>query len=157
MMFAKRLDPTRYLPVFVLGTERTLDPRPAPMEGFEVFSEASWNVGLRMALYESSYLNLGVNNGPLFMCVMDSRTRLLVFKIITASVPQTTEEFMSQLGFKIGGQLPFATPFQRLVWEEDTLQVIEREFAAMVALIDASERMVATDTSGEGDAACGSN
>ena len=157
IMFAKRLDPTRYLPVFVLGTERTLDPRPAPMEGFEVFSEASWNVGLRMALYESSYLNLGVNNGPLFMCVMDSRTRLLVFKIITASVPQTTEEFMSQLGFKIGGQLPFATPFQRLVWEEDTLQVIEREFAAMVALIDASERMVATNTSGEGDAACGSN
>jgi len=131
--FARRLDPAAYLPVFVLDTERTLDPAPAFFEGFEVFREASWNVGLRMALYESSYLNLGVNNGPLLMAALSDQTRVLVFKIITPSVPQTTEEFMRQLGFQIGGQLPFATPFQRLVWEDDTLEVIEREFTAMVA------------------------
>ena len=53
----------------------------------EVFREASWNVGLRMALYESSYLNLGVNNGPLIFAAMNDRVRLLVFKLVTPSVP----------------------------------------------------------------------
>ncbi len=134
--FARHLNPAKYLPVFVLDTERTLDPLPAVLEGLEVFREASWNVGLRMALYESSYLNLGVNNGPLFLAAMNDRTRLLIFKMITPSVPQTTEEFVRQEGFQIGAQLPFATPFQRLVWEDDVLEVIEREFEAMVAHIE---------------------
>lgn len=134
--FARRLAPGAYLPVFVLDTERTLDPLPAVLQGFEVFPQASWNVGLRMALYESSDLNLGVNNGPLIFAVMNDRVRVLIFKMITPSVPQTTEEFMRQLGFQIGAQLPFATPFQRLVWEDDTLEVIEREFQAMVASIE---------------------
>ncbi|TMI82270.1 MAG: hypothetical protein E6H04_05070 [Bacillati bacterium ANGP1] len=134
--FARRLDPEKFVPVFVLDTARTLDPLPANLEGFEVFREPSWNVGLRMALYELSYLNLGVNNGPLFLAAMNERARLLIFKIITSTVPQTTEEFMRQEGFQIGAQLPFATPFQRLVWEDDTLEVIEREFKAMVARIE---------------------
>lgn len=137
--FARRLDPATYVPVFVLDTEGTLDPPPAMLEGLEVFREASWNVGLRMALYESSYLNLGVNNGPLFLAALNDRARLLLFKIITPSVPQTTEEFVRQEGFQIHGQLPFATPLQRLVWEDDVLQVIEREFETMVAAIENSE------------------
>jgi hypothetical protein len=137
--FARRLDPARYLVTFVLDTDRTLDPVPAGLRAFEVFREPSWNVGLRMALYESSYLNLGVNNGPLFMCALNARTRLIIFKILTMSVPQTTEEFMRRLGFEIGAQLPFTTPFQRLVWEDDRLEVIEREFEALVAKIEAAE------------------
>jgi hypothetical protein len=135
--FARRLDPAKYFPVFVLDTERTLDPSPDALVGFEILREASWNVWLRMALYESSYLNLGVNNGPLFMCMLNAQTRLLIFKILTPSVPQTTEELMSTLGFTIGGQLSFATPFQRLVWQDDTLETIEREFSNIVADIAA--------------------
>lgn len=134
--FAQRLDSTRFLPVFILDTEATLDPLPKVLEGFEVFREASWNVPLRMSLYETSYLNLGVNNGPMFMCALNRRTRLLIFKLITASVPQTTKELIASLGFEIGGQLPFSTPLQKLVWEDDTLPVIEREFHAMVGMIE---------------------
>jgi hypothetical protein len=134
--FTRRLDAREYLPVFVLDTERTLDPLPSPLAGFEVFREASWNVGLRMALYESSYVNLGVNNGPIFMCALNARTRLLMFKIITPEVPQTTGELIAKLGYKIGGQLPFATPYQRWVWEDDTLEVIEREFFQIVKQIE---------------------
>jgi hypothetical protein len=137
--FVHRLDPARYFPVFVLDTERALDARPPALRGFEVFREAPWNAWLRMALYEMSYLNLGVNNGPLFMCALNARTRVLIFKIVTPDVPQTTEELIATLGFKIGGQLPFATPYQRLVWEDDTLQVIENEFATLVHQIEESE------------------
>ena len=137
--FARRLDPARYRTVFVLDTERTLDPLPPALDPDDVFREASWNVQLRLALYERSFLNLGVNNGPFLMAALGPRSRLLVFKMITPSVPQTTEEFMRKLGFEVGGQLPFAGPFQRLVWEDDRLDVIEREFAAMVDRIEAAE------------------
>ncbi len=136
--FAGRLDATTYLPVFVLDTERTLDLLPAPLAGFEVFREASWNVGLRMALYESSYANLGVNNGPMFMCMLNARVRVLIFKVLTPSVPQTTKELMATLGFRIGEQVRFATPFQRLVWEDDSLDVIEREFFHLVKQIEST-------------------
>jgi hypothetical protein len=139
--FARRLDPASYLPVFVLDTERTLDATPAPLTGFTIFREASWNVGLRMALYESAFLNLGVNNGPILMCALNARTRFLVFKMVTPSVPQATEAFLRQLGFEIGEQLPFTSPYQRLVWEDDTLPVIEREFVALVERIDAARRI----------------
>ena len=137
--FARRLDSTKYLPLFVFDTERTLDPLPDIFSGFEVLREASWNVWLRMALYESSHVNLGVNSGPLFTCALNARTRLLIFKIITPSVPQTTEELMSKLGFEIGEQLPFATPFQRLIWEDDTVETIEREFVKLMHQIEESE------------------
>ncbi len=136
--FAARLAPACYLPVVVLDTERTLDPLPPALRGLEIFREPSWSVPLRLALYERAFLNLGVNNGPLLMGALAARPRLLVFKMITPGVPQTTEEFMSRLGFEVGGQLPFAGPFQRLVWEDDRLEVIEREFRDMVARIEAA-------------------
>lgn len=134
--FAARLDQTRFLPVFILDTEGTLNPLPTELEGLEIFREASWNVPLRMALYELSELNLGVNNGPMFMCALNKQTRVLIFKLVTASVPQTTEALIASLGFEIGGQLPFATPYQKLVWEDDSLPVIEREFTAMMKIIE---------------------
>ena len=135
-LFANRLDSKKYLPVFVLDTEETLDLTPPVLNGCEVFYAASWDLALRMALYESSYLNLGVNNGPLFMCILNARTRVLIFKILTSGVPQTSEEFVSSVGFKIGKQLPFSTPFQRLVWEDDSLEAIEREFFKFVQFVD---------------------
>ena len=73
---------------------------------------------------------------PIFMCVLNARTRILIFKILTPSVPQTTEEMMSKFGFEIGGQLPFAGQFQKLVWEDDDLETLEREFHTMVAKIE---------------------
>lgn len=139
--FANRLDSTQFFPVFILDTERTLDPLPPALTAFEVFREASWNVWLRMSLYESSFLNLGINNGPLFMSALNRRTRLLIFKIVTPSVPQTTEEIISKIGFTIGGQLPFATRFQRLVWKDDTLDVLEHEFYEMATNIENSTRL----------------
>jgi hypothetical protein len=140
--FARRLDPETYLPVFVLDTERTLDLRPALLDGLEVFPEASWSVPLRLALYERAVLNLGVNNGPLLMAALAARPRILVFKMLTPTVPQTTAEFMRRLGFEVGGQLPFAGPFQRLVWDDDRPEVIEREFHAMIARLESTSELV---------------
>jgi hypothetical protein len=74
----------------------------------------------------------------MFMCMLNARVRILIFKVLTPGVPQTTEELMATLGFKIGGQVPFATACQRLVWEDDNLDTIEREFITLARRIEES-------------------
>jgi hypothetical protein len=135
--FARRLDVEEYLPVVLLDTEAMFDPLPPVLQGLEMFAEAVFNVGIRMALYEASYLNLGINNGPMALCWLSPTIRYLTFKMLTPSVPQSTDSFLRSRGFTPGACLPFAGPFQRWIWEDDELGVIEREFASMAARIEA--------------------
>ena len=136
--FAERLDPTRFVVVFVPDVDQTLQ-RPLPMLAkFLIYPEVAWNVELRMALYERAYLNLGVNGGPLSLCWFNERTRYITFRMITASVPQSTMEYARTLGFEIGESLPFATEFQEWLWDQDdSVPFIERAFNAMVTRIEA--------------------
>ncbi|MEX2615904.1 MAG: hypothetical protein WD767_07395 [Alphaproteobacteria bacterium] len=137
--FAGTLDATEFAVVFVPDTETAMDPVPTALSGYHVAAAAAWNVGIRMALYEAAYLNLMVNNGPHGLCMFNERCRYIMFKILTESAPQTTREYMTFLGFEIGKSPPFSTRFQRWVWEDDTLSVIKREFAAMRTEIETHE------------------
>ncbi len=134
--FAQQLDPARFSAVFVPDTEQVLSGLPDALRGCTIFPEAAINVGLRMALYERAFLNLGVNSGPMGLCWLNDRTRYLTFKLLTPSVPQATPEYVASHGFELGKSLPFATPWQKWVWADDELTVIEREFDAMVRRID---------------------
>lgn len=133
--FAKRLDPALYCPVFVRDTERAFDPVPPALAEFLLCPFAPVNLDLRIALYEKCWLNLMMPNGPGVICWLDDHVRLLMFKMITEGADNASELYVASQGLKIGGQAPFATPFQRMVWEPDTLDVIEREFAAMIERI----------------------
>jgi len=106
------------------------------LRGFPVFGEAALVLGLRMALYERAYLNLGVNNGPMGLCWLNERSRYITFKILSEAAPNTSVDYMKFLGFEIGRSLPFATSWQQWVWAEDELPVIEQAFAEMVRRID---------------------
>ena len=136
--FARRLDPTRFLVVFVPDTAQCFNGALAQLQDFPVFREAAVALGLRMALYQRAYLNLGVNNGPMGLCWLNDQTRYITFKMLSDAAPQTTPEYMQFLGFEIGKSLPFATPWQQWVWAEDELEVIENAFAAMVRRLDHS-------------------
>ncbi|MFN0043721.1 MAG: hypothetical protein ACKVSF_10990 [Alphaproteobacteria bacterium] len=138
LAFARRMDTTIYAPIFVPDTQTALAPALAPGVA-HVFPEAAWNIGLRMALYERAHLNLMVNTGPHLLCMFNEHCRYVMFKILTPSVRQTSDEYMRFLGFQIGGQPPFATAFQKWVWEGDALEVIEREFGAMCQVIERRE------------------
>jgi hypothetical protein len=135
--FAKGLDRRIYVPIIVPDVDQTLAGLPAEVGEFSVCAEATWNLGLRLALYEGAYLNLGVNGGPMGLCQLSRFTRYVTFKIVMPGVPQTSEAFLRSLGFTVGESFPFASPYQKLLWHEsDDLEVIRREFAAMVARID---------------------
>jgi hypothetical protein len=130
--FARGLDPAHFSVVFIRDTEVWFDVMPEELRGIVICSAASLDLGLRMALYQRAHLNLGVNNGPMGLCWLNERARYLTFKILTDEAPQTTPEYMRHLGFDIGKSLPFAKPWQKWVWEQDSLPVIQREFAEML-------------------------
>lgn len=129
--FALYLEERGYLPVIVPDTQSLSDGLPEPLARFCCMQEAAWTLGLRIALYERAFLNLGINNGPAFLFLTDCRARGIIFKILSPGVPQTEASYLEKLGFEIGGQIPFCTPFQKMVWEDDTFDVIKREFELM--------------------------
>lgn len=132
--FARSLPPDQYLPVFIPDTDSAFES-PDELTGLTTFPEASFNLGLRMALYETAFLNLMVNGGPYGLCQFSERARFLMFKIVTDGVPQADPAYLRYLGFSAGQTPAFAGPHQKWVWEDDTPEVIARAFAAMVTSI----------------------
>jgi hypothetical protein len=138
--FARKLDPLRYLPVFVPDTNDLTVGLPPELAPFVVYPEAAASVALRMALYERAFLNLGVNNGPMGLAWLNERVRYATLKLETAEVPQSTLKFMRSFGFEPGKSLPFANSLQQWVWEDDTEAVISRIFERLVRNIEAADR-----------------
>lgn len=143
--FAKRLDPDKYFPVIVPDTDASLGGQPE-CDGLAVFHFAAWNLGLRMALYESAYINLVVTSGPLELCVLNPACSYLFFKVEVPSTKLASLETLRQMGFEKNTTPSFATPFQKWVWEDDQRDIIAREFNAMVARIETSRHSAPAGT-----------
>lgn len=133
--FANSLDPT-YCPVFVRDIETALNPLPAELRGFLVFPEVVWNIELRAAFYELSYLSMFVNSGPAALCMFNRQACSLTFKMITPTAGATTEQFFRSQGIQPGSQLKGLSPFNRLVWEDDRIEVILEAFHDMCNRIE---------------------
>ena len=139
--FARSLDAKRFIPVFVPDLEQTLNGQMQELHGHPVLGEAAWNLGLRMALYESAYVSMGVNTGPMGLCWLNARTNYATLKMAPANVPQTSPAFYRELGFEPGRSLPFATSTQELVWEDDTLAAIQRAFLRIAERVESSAKV----------------
>lgn len=136
--FAGWLQERGYVPVFIPDSDSLAE---APLDvppGALVMTEAAWNLGLRMALYECTYLNLSVSSGPAFLFLLNETARGVMAKMLTPGVSQNEPAFLHNLGFVVGGQLPFCTPLQRCSWEPETFDSLVQEFLDMERLIEAS-------------------
>jgi hypothetical protein len=145
--FVRQLDSKIYLPIFIPDTSNAFDEVPQELSEYVFFTEPALNLNLRAAIYEMSYLNLGVNNGPMVLCWLNAKCRYLTFKMMVPEVPQTTVSAFKKQGFEIGSSLPFAGVLQKWVWENDDVNVIEREFALMCRLIEEYHKPTIEDTS----------
>lgn len=135
--WARSLDKDKYSVVFIPDTDTAFDPLVEQIEReFLVMREAAYNVPLRTALYESAYLNMSTMTGPASMFMLNRNCRYIVFKIIVPSAPMSTEERLRSYGFVPGCTPKFATPFQKWVWEPDSVQVLTREFALFETLAE---------------------
>jgi hypothetical protein len=131
--FARSIDARKYLPVFLPDTADARGQVPAGLGEFVVYSEAASDVALRMAIYERAFLNLGVNTGPMGLCWLNELAHYATLKM---SVQGVSFEYYRFLGFEWGKSLPFATPTQEFVWEDDTPDAIERAFVRLAERID---------------------
>ena len=94
-----------------------------------IFYEASWNLELRMAIYELSYVNLFVSNGPAALCINNKNASYIVFKMLNEEYNVTSPISYERIGFPVGSQYIQATPFQKIVWSsDDNYETILDEF-----------------------------
>jgi hypothetical protein len=135
--FLERLDYAEYAVVVVPDTDQIGDFKTSSLSAYPSFDPACFNVDLRWALYELAYLNMFVNNGPSVAATLNKRVNYLMFKITLPGVPTGDPAFLKSLGFDLGATPKYATRFQRWVWEEDTADVLHREFLQMDELIRA--------------------
>ncbi len=106
--FLRGLDQTQYFSILVPDTDYAVEVNRS-FEGLTECAEAAWNLGLRMALYESAFINLFVNSGPASLCVLNPRCRYLLFKIVVSGVHLVSENTLREMGFEPGTTPSFAT------------------------------------------------
>ena len=78
--------------------------------------KAAMDVQYRLALYEAAYLNAGVNNGPMALCVF-SRRPVLYFRPVTHGYYETSEAHWRANGIPVRSQFPWFSILQRIIWE----------------------------------------
>jgi hypothetical protein len=134
--FISFLDQEKYCVVVVRDTYAS-DNLPATFINSIIFTPASWNMYLRMGLYSMSYLNLTVSNGTVALCIFNAAARYIVFKMLADSVV-SSKDFLSGIhGIEFGDGPPVQySEFQKIVWEDDTYDVIAREFYLMCSAIE---------------------
>jgi len=120
MEAAKRLEGLGYKVVIVRDTARA-DVILSPIATAPV---ASKSIPDRAFLYSLAALNLGVNNGPMWMAIsMD--VPVIMFRPTTNEAGQCYDDkFFKSCGLSKGSQLPTSPDYQRLVWEDDKADLI---------------------------------
>ena len=131
IQFAKSLDPQEFYPLFIRDTYNSFKDAMPGIPDNNIFNEVCWNMELRMALYEQSYVNLFVSSGPATLCMYNNNTSYITFKMVVEAYNVTSKTSYERMGFPVGTQLPDATPFRRVVWSsEDNFHTIRKEFDA---------------------------
>lgn len=109
--------------VFVRDTAKAHEP----IDGFETCAEASIDLHLRLALYESARINLFVSNGPSSLGVY-SRWPWLTFIKVEAEghgyAPATASFWRDNVGIEVGSQYPWSASDQRIIWSQDTYETL---------------------------------
>ena len=82
-----------------------------------------------MALYEAAWLNIGMMQGPLELCWLNENARYLIF-LPAGGEAGISADALTEQGLRVGRDLDFATPHQRIVWEADQLANVEAAFAS---------------------------
>jgi hypothetical protein len=128
--FADCLDPDVFVPIFVHDTETAMREPPADFSRHVVCHAASWNLEIRMALYEAAWLNMALMHGPMELCWYNEQARYALFMAVGTS-PINSEASLIANGHRLGVDLEFAKPYQRLFWARDDLPALRDAFAEM--------------------------
>lgn len=102
--------------IVLRDTETALQP--LHWEGVELFSEASFNVNLRLGLYELCRFNVAVSNGAQSLLSLSKACRYVLFGMNNVSCTSNTEAHLEKIGMMQGEEQRFgAFEGQYLCWD----------------------------------------
>lgn len=130
--FADYLVENGYVPVFVRDTHVSMKPAHALIESYLIFREASWNLELRMALYQRSFINMFTAGGPSFLAQYNPDIRLIRFLVPRSGGFNASYMALDAYGVKEGDQFPGATAYQRTIWGAERCDTMVEQFVEMV-------------------------
>lgn len=99
---------------------------PLGWEGVVECPVASFDIAIRMALYESALLNVSVSSGPSCgLMLLSQKVSFILTHIVEDSQWLSNEAFLeSRQGIKRNQQYPFSSPFQQICWTNDSLGIL---------------------------------
>jgi hypothetical protein len=105
-------------PIFIRDTAKA--GRNIP--GFDCDHDASVDLRRRAYLYASANLNLGVNNGPMWLATAMRQANVMVCNMLAPSCPAARKLHLEGSGLPVGSQIGRAG--HRIVWAQDLPQTI---------------------------------
>lgn len=139
--FASKVNSDIYFPVLIPDCETAFDELSAKeLKDMNIFPEISWNLFLRCALYEASFLSFSISGGTAEILYFLKDVRYLIFKTLVPDYSVTSEDYLRSLGMQIGSQQPFAARFQRIIWKTDDLDSITDEFNKIISIIEEEQK-----------------
>lgn len=108
-----------FTPILLKDTYTMFDHDREQFASYITMNEASISLDLRMALYESSFVNIGISNGPMSLCIFSNHVPYLVHMRINENYFATSPRYLEEMGFPIGSQFPLAKTNQVVRWSRD--------------------------------------
>lgn len=109
------------------------DTESPPIKNYKSMPECI-DLDIRMALYEGAVINMGISNGPVSL-LYASEAKYLIFRPVTEDCHSTSLEFLASHGMEPGDKY---AGNGKLVWEDDTYEVIVRELERLFMMMEAA-------------------
>ncbi|CAM3938265.1 hypothetical protein BIW53_08105 [Pseudoalteromonas byunsanensis] len=135
--FLATLNNQEYLIVVIRDTYHSFDKEPEEFADLDVhyMPAASLDFALRVAFYQTAFVNFSVNNGPTLVLNFIKDCRYINFIWTNEKNPAISPSLFKKLGIPIGEQYWFRqNELQHLVWENDSFEAIDQAFEHFLTL-----------------------
>lgn len=138
--FAEFLDKNGYIPIILDDYEKIITGETNIPNKYKLYNECVHDLGLRIALYESSLLNIFTNGGPVTIANLSKNINFMFFKITTekANYPTNLKFIEKFLGIKKNEKFNFLNDKQIFVWEEDNYENLVSNFKKHIGTFENS-------------------
>jgi hypothetical protein len=135
--FIDSLDHGRYFPLVIRDAESVYQSDPI-LAKYQQCPEASISVLFRTAVYQQSYINCFVANGPI-ACAVFGDTPTLMMKALDDSSPATRPDWYNKMyGMNVGDERPIERKKNRTVYEQDDCDKILEAFQLLANDLESS-------------------
>jgi len=120
--FAGALLAEGFFPIVLRDIDTALDVPPPELEGIATFPEGTFNLALRLGLYEECYINTFVANGPAQVCFYNKNVHFLYN--LTGDWLERKPSSFGRMGIHEGETPPFLNKYQRWIWQHQSAEVL---------------------------------